>query len=448
MLQPDFIPSEEPEINVGIILPEDDAREVQLEFPVDGAYTLLAAGSVQPVAAGEKLTISFSEDKFIVQGASFDSVNNTEIIIRRTQTPEMLSGKSGIKVGPVVAGRGFHWQKMIDVYLPDNLWFRVHQGRMTLINQMHLEHYVMCVATSEMGAACPEALIESQTIAARSWILANVEQKHIAMKMDVCNDDCCQRYQGTSFLTRQSAVGALQTSGKVVMYQNTICDARYSKSCGGMMESFDAIWDGPPLPYLQVKPDTDRVNDVFKTDLSEEGLFEKWVQSVPPAFCSPHVIPENELIQYLGSVDEEGAYFRWETRIGQKELIENLKNHAGLNALSITGLKPLKRAGSGRITKLEVDYINWDEQTAKHLLTSEYQIRQFLSSGFLYSSAISIRMVHSGQDNRPEFHLKGAGWGHGVGFCQIGALGMSLKGYRAEAILMHYFPGSTLVKLY
>jgi len=449
MLQPNKIPTTEPVINVGIILPEDNASEIQLTFPAENNYSLTTVDTTVAIHAASTLTIKFSQKKINVVGASINSAGNTDLFVRCEQSVELLTNKSGIRVGPVVAGRGFHWQKMINVYLPDTLWFRVYEEKLTLINQMPLEHYVMCVATSEMGAACPSALIESQTIAARSWILANVEQKHIAMKMDVCNDDCCQRYQGTSFLTDQSARGAFQTAGQVVMYQNTICDARYSKSCGGMMETFDAIWEGPHLPYLQVKPDTDKLTADFKTDLSSEREAEKWIDSVPHAFCSPHVIPEKELIHYLGSVDEAGNYFRWETQVGQDELIQNLKIHAGVQADSISALRPTKRTGSGRITRLEITYIDAkSKQSAKHLLNGEYQIRQFLSSGFLFSSAITIQPQYDGPENLPSFQLKGAGWGHGVGYCQIGALGMSLKGYSTKDILIHYFPNSALLKLY
>ncbi len=446
MLQPNHVPSGEPEINVGIILPEDNAETIRLTFPKEIVYELHLGKIRRSIPVASTLTVLYREDTFSIKGLDTE-YGAAELRIAPVQSTKGLKGQSGVRVGPVVAGRGFHWQKMIDVFLPDTLWFRSYAGKMTLINQMPLEHYVMCVATSEMGAACPEALIESQTIAARSWILANVEQKHNHMMMDVCNDDCCQRYQGTSFLTDQSARGAMQTGGQVVMYQNTICDARYSKSCGGMMESFDAIWDGPALPYLQVKPDTDQASEIFEMDLSKEESFRKWIESVPPAFCSPHVIPEKELIKYLGSVDEEGAYFRWETEISQDELAENLQRHAGITVQSIEALKPLKRAGSGRITRLEIIYKGASGERTGHILDSEYQIRQILSAGFLYSSAIAIEK-HPAKDGQSSFRLKGGGWGHGVGYCQIGALGMSLKGFSSEAILKHYFPGSNLIKLY
>jgi SpoIID/LytB domain protein len=208
------------------------------------------------------------------------------------------------------------------------------------------------------------------------------------------------------------------------------------------MESFEAIWGGAPLPYLQVKADALQPVKEWRRPLSDEANFRHWVENTPHTFCSPHVIPEKELKRYLGSVDEEGTYFRWQVNLSQREIIQTLHRHHGISAQRILSLQIKHRGGSGRINRLDVHYadLNGKEQIFK--LTSEYAVRQSLHSKFLYSSAFTI------EAQEENFILKGAGWGHGVGLCQIGALGMALNGYSTKEILYHYYPGSTLEKIY
>ncbi len=300
-----------------------------------------------------------------------------------------------------------------------------------------------------MGAACPEALIEAQTIAARSWMLANVEQKHVHLGMDVCNDDCCQRYQGSTFLTEQSVKGALNTFGQVLIHDETICDGRYSKSCGGVMESFDTIWGGKPLEYLQVKADAEDGPPEWQKPLSDETNFEKWINSSPKTFCSPAVIPEENLTKYLGSVDEQSQYFRWHEEITQQEMTANINRHHEIQASAVKEIKINKRGGSGRVNSLSIYYLDQRNTLQTLNITDEFGIRQTLHKNFLYSSAFLITLHDEDENGIPaRFELRGAGWGHGVGLCQIGALGMSLKGYSAEKIVMHYYPGSELRKIY
>jgi SpoIID/LytB domain protein len=212
------------------------------------------------------------------------------------------------------------------------------------------------------------------------------------------------------------------------------------------MEKIENLWENTPLPYMQNIPDA--VKD-FDVDLSIETEMKKWVESTPKTFCSPYYIPEKDLKKYLGNVDEEGQYFRWTVKTTQEDIVENLNDKLNLNVHKVLSLQPLKRAGSGRMLELKINYIDTSGLSQSKIIFKDYNIRQALYKRFLYSSACIIEEVKSKGSNYPEeFIFKGAGWGHGAGLCQIGGLGMSLKGYRTKEILYHYYPGSELIKIY
>lgn len=445
MLKPNIIPKEEPEINVGIILPQDNQTLLNLKLPVEMNYTLGSADKNEEIPASTLINITLENGKMVVKYKK--TILNISGSFKLTPQEKyiQLEEKSGLKVYPVISGRGFHWQKEITVYLPDTLIIKVVDNALIVINQLPLEHYLACVATSEMSAKCPGALIQSQTITARSWLLANVERKHEALEMDVCNDDCCQRYQGTSFLSKRSFEGAISTAGKVLIYDDKICDARYSKSCGGIMEEFQTVWPGKSHPYLQVKPDSVKVHGMH---LNNEEEFAKWVNEIPETFCSPHFVKEDQLIEYLGDVDEQGSYFRWELKLSQEKLIKNLNEYAHITASQILGIAVLNRGGSGRVNFLKINYLDSSQTKQSLIIDSEYKIRRYLSDKFLYSSAIAIITGVNKDTGKPFFNIKGAGWGHGVGLCQIGALGMALAGYASMEILKHYYPDSKLTQIY
>lgn len=448
MLTPGIIPHTEPRLRVGIVLPQDNFTSISLITPTKYDYQIEHQGKRH--TPGHSMEILFKLQQNHIEFRLDNSVflAEEEIILKPVQEKTTLSPQDGVIVKNVISGRDFHWKKQIDVYLPGTVIIRRHEKNLLVINELPIEHYLMCVATSEMGATCPPALIEAQTIAARSWMLANVELKHIKLTMDVCNDDCCQRYQGTTFLSDQSVQGALNTYGKVLIYEDQICDARYSKSCGGVMESFDAIWGGTNPPYFQVKADAAEEPMEWIKPLSEEAHFRRWVKSRPMTFCSPWIVPEKELKKYLGSVDEEGTYFRWEEQITQEELTQNINHFHSLGAKAIVNLEVLNRGGSGRINRLAVEYLDANDEHQILLLQSDFSIRQSLHPKFLYSSALLIYPV-MGESDLPElFRYQGAGWGHGAGLCQIGALGMALQNYSSEQILQHYYPGSELKKIY
>jgi SpoIID/LytB domain protein len=326
MLQPGTIPKTEPVLNVGIVLPEDKYTSLKIVIPKGIPYQLEFSDRTVAPGAGETISFELTKDGISFKSEYRENLAPDTVRLSPVEDISSPAPQSGIKIKDIISGRDFHWKKYIDVTLPGEVILKPYENNLLVLNELPIEQYLACVATSEMGAACPPSLIEVQTIAARSWMFANVEQKHTNLGMDVCNDDCCQRYQGTTFLTEQSLNGALDTFGQVLIYNETICDTRYSKSCGGVMESFDTIWGGQPLDYLQIKADSLDEPAEWQKPLSDEKNFEKWINSSPGTFCSPTVIPEENLPKYLGSVDEQGRYFRWRTNISQNEMAENIRN--------------------------------------------------------------------------------------------------------------------------
>ena len=445
MLKPGSIPNREPEIRVGIVLPEDNCTEITINIPAEPDYFIISENQHKyNLNSGDEVLFTANKNQcsLFVNSGKIDTGKIWKII---PKDDIIMNNKTGVKVNNVVSGRSFHWEKKISIYLAGIIEVKGVEGNLVLINDLPLEEYLMCVATSEMGQACPRELIESQTIAARSWMLANVEMKHVDLGFDVCNDDCCQRYQGTTFLSEQSVKGALNTRGKVLMYNNQICDARYSKSCGGVMETFENIWEDTPLDYMQPIPDGPKDFENSNLPLNSEEKVKNWLNSTPETFCSPKIIPEDELQKYLGSVDEKANYFRWTFNYSQDKITKMLNEKCDLQAENIIDIIPMKRGYSGRLTEIKIIYSHKEEKK-EYILKDQYNIRAAFHDSFLYSSAFIVEK----DDNQipKEFVLKGGGWGHGAGYCQIGAVGMALKGYSTEDILYHYFPGSELKRIY
>jgi SpoIID/LytB domain protein len=440
MLNPGIIPSSEPSIRVGIVLPHDGQKKIStfLSNMCDYEMAVDALTFSTCEVAGILFKIEENAINFSINGKEYKDVH--KIVFRPR------SDKSHITLDPVISGREFHWRKYISVKLPGIVEISVTRKNLLVVNELPLEQYLTCVATSEMGAACPPALIEAQTVVARSWMLANVEQKHVTLGFDVCNDDCCQRYQGLNNVTENSKKGAMVTRGKVIMFDNKICDARYSKSCGGKMERFENLWEGDALPYMQNLPDMPKGNTV--PNLTVEENAREWIQSTPKeAFCSSFTVPEKELKKYIGACDDEGEYFRWTVEISNEELAANLRDKLNLPVKTVLDLQTRKRGGSGRLLELGIVYLDFEDKRQETLVLKDYNARLVLHPKFLFSSAVVIEKIGSGEIPR-RFIYKGAGWGHGSGMCQIGALGMSLKGYSTEEILAHYYPGSVYKQIY
>ena len=434
MLVKGNIPHSEPTISIGLVLPEDNQTELMLSFSNLNAFKFLLDDSPAVIAETD-LTIR---------------VQNNELVIDGHQTSEMwcvplIADKNEyIQLDSVRVGRGFHWEKNIKIKIPGDLKITLKDGKIFVVNQVRLEDYIMCVATSEMSANCPSALLEAQTIAARSWLLAAEQQKHKDLGLDACNDDCCQRYQGIDNLTESAQTASQSSRGQVLIFYHNICDARYSKSCGGITENNDNVWSEEPKPYLRSIQDSEGIPPAM---LHNSIGRKSWFLSNPSCYCSPKYVPKDQLHNYLGNVDEEGNYFRWSVSLTQEEIVKSVNQKTENNFIYIHSLLPLKRGSSGRIINLKIDGI-LNNQNHSITLESEYKIRQVLHPHFLFSSAFLIQTDFGDGPHPTHFHLKGAGWGHGVGLCQIGALGMALAGKSSNDILTHYFQSSELRKLY
>lgn len=407
-------PKKEPFIRVGIILPEDQQKSFTIKFGDSGDYKFTPE-------LQNKIASSL---EFICRGNLICTGTLVAKEFQIEQKRKEFDNNKPLTLGPVTTGRGFHWEKQIEVQLPGDLEITSRNGFLMVVNTVPAEQYLMCVATSEMSSDCPRAFMEAQTIAARSWLFANVEKKHADLEIDVCNDDCCQRYQGASGVNELSKTVTTSTHGKVLVYNNAICDARYSKSCGGITEAGVNVWPQEDLDYLVS------------------------IQDGEQAFCGPDFISDSNLYKYLGSVDEHQSYFRWNYKISQKEMIVHMNKIHFLNGEVVIGIENEKRGSSGRILFCDIVYVDSNNQQQTKHLESEYSIRQTLSPSFLFSSAFKMKPQNIQKGVPGSFSFEGKGWGHGAGMCQIGALGMALNGTSTESILTHYFPKAKLTQVY
>ncbi|NLA63139.1 MAG: SpoIID/LytB domain-containing protein, partial [Bacteroidales bacterium] len=260
---------------------------------------------------------------------------------------------------------------------------------------------------------------------------------------DVCADDHCQRYQG---ITKQSTPlvsdVVKETHGQVMMYNDSICDARFSKCCGGFIEAFENVWESTPHPYLVGKADTKNIS-LQTPNLSNEEEATDWIKSSPVAFCNTK--DARVLKQVLNDYDQETSdFYRWKVSYTQDELSALILKRSGIDYGDILALSPIDRGTSGRIIRLK---IVGTEQIM--IIGKELEIRRTLSESHLYSSAFAVETGEENDEGIPsEFTLYGAGWGHGVGLCQIGAAVMANSGYKYEDILEHYYPGAEIEKRY
>ncbi|MCK4903616.1 MAG: SpoIID/LytB domain-containing protein [Candidatus Marinimicrobia bacterium] len=430
----------EPIIRVGIILPEYKKTSIEIKLLNPQQY------KINTGELSELLNIEIQSKSILINNEPVDNILIEPIKIDGEINPACVKTTADRHpiINSVPIGRGFHWQNEIQVQLPGGINIKNHNGYLFVINELHLEQYLPYVATSEMNPDCPPALLEAQTIAARSWLLVNRKVNHPELDIDVCNDDCCQRYQGVTNVPDQSLQTLQNTSGQVLLYNNKICDARYSKCCGGITESYENVWGEKPIPYLSSISDNPQPNDNLITTNDHESF----INSSPPAFCSEKYISSSDIQKYLGKVDKSGSYYRWNISYSQEELTLIINNKLDLNAKIVKKLASLNRGFSGRITELKIDYIDKSDEKTSIVLNSEYDIRNALRKQFLYSSAITIEQKLDNNQHISSFKFNGAGWGHGVGLCQIGALGMALNGYSAEDILDHYFTDTTIDKIY
>ncbi len=415
-------------MRIGIILPEDKAREVRLAI-ADGAYRV----------NGER-----SDARNWILRSAGDTVDDgrRRVALIRFE-PDRDPSQSTIIVRNCRAGRGFHWEQRIDLMLPGVVEVQSCDGVLMVVNELPLETYLPCVITAEMSGQCPLEFLKAQCVTARSWMLAATERKHAKLGIDFCNDDCCQRFQGISALSEAAKNATQATTGQVMIHETgVVVDANYSKCCGGIVESPEAVWGrSKPGQYAVVDgPDVDGVGRFFPVGAESMAEFVDgdWLKQTC-AYCSPNVVPDDDLPRYLGRVDDGGGHFRWRVVYEAYELADILNRKRDLSASRIWDLQVTRRGVSGRATNLEILYDDNNHRRRSILIEDQYRIRDALSRSFLYSSAFDLRIERS-EDGWPvRFELVGAGWGHGAGLCQIGALGMGILGHDYRTILHHYF---------
>ena len=391
-----------------------------------------------------------------------------------TQEGSTLRLRQGIKARSgqaftlfnVTIGNGFHWERNEDQTFQGVLILQLREdGTIAVINEIPIEDYLKSVISSEMNPAAPMEFLKAHAILSRSWLLAGLgrkrKRKRVSAKtkalgkkaeefihwydredhdlFDVCADDHCQRYQGiTKIVSKQVEEAVGETQGMVITFQDKICDARYSKACGGFTEEFDTAWDKKRVPYLRSISDASVPNQSIKTE--EEAR--RWILSDPEAYCNTK--DEGLLKKILFGFDlETKNFFRWTVEYSRDELEEILREKSGFDFGTLKEIVPIQRGSSGRISRLKIV-----GSKRSVIVGKELEIRRWLSRTHLYSSAFVVVKKSNPNGEVERFIFKGAGWGHGVGLCQIGAAVMATKRFSAEKILKHYFRGVEIKKMY
>ena len=433
----------EPEISVGIV----NAQEIH--FTLNGNF----------FAKGETVTadqvVSFSEGGILW---------NNNLYRELTFTPQ--DEQNSFSLYDVTIGINFHWERQETQVFSGTLKLVVEEEKIVAINILPVEEYLTSVISSEMSANSSLELLKAHAVVSRSWLLAQIEKRK-AMSgkdegffsftktkdeyirwydredhtiFDVCADDHCQRYQGITKASNATVAEAVRaTRGCLLMHNNKICDARFSKCCGGVTEEFEYCWEDKHLPYLSAVRDTEEQQT---PDLTNEEEAEKWIRQAPQSYCNTQ--DKHILSQILNNYDQETTdFYRWKVRYTQEELAELIRTNAKGDYGDILDLIPVQRGTSGRICKLKIV-----GSLKTYTIGKEMEIRRILSNSHLFSSAF---VVDKGdvKDGIPQwFLLTGAGWGHGVGLCQVGAAVMGEKGYTYDEILLHYYKGASIRKFY
>ena len=436
----------EPEINVGIV----SAKEIH--FTLNGQF--FAKGET---VSGNQM-VSFSEG-----GILWNENQYREL----TFTP--LEENNSFSLYDVTIGLNYHWERQETQVFSGTLRLVVDEDKIVAINILPVEDYLISVISSEMNANSSLELLKAHAVVSRSWLFAQIEKRKalsgkdegffsfIKTKeeyirwydredhtiFDVCADDHCQRYQGITKATNDTVAEAVHaTRGRLLMYDKKICDARFSKCCGGATEEFENCWEDKHYPYLTSVRDAETEENLSFPDLTKEEEAERWIRKAPKSFCDTH--DKKILSQILNNYDQETTdFYRWKIRYTQAELAELIRTKTKTDYGEIIDLIPIQRGPSGRICKLKI------VGTLKTLtIGKEMEIRRTLSDSHLFSSAFVIDKGEVKEGIPQWFLLSGAGWGHGVGLCQIGAAVMGEKGYSYEEILLHYYKGAEIRKFY
>ncbi|MBD5229641.1 MAG: SpoIID/LytB domain-containing protein [Bacteroidales bacterium] len=426
-----------------------------------------SSSNSRPVLAVGLMSAPEIELNFI---SGFDSLGPKRISIGELTGPlrfDPVAPDSVFELGGVTIGVGFHWQQRQSQrfrgaveLLPDN-------GVIVVINHIDVENYLCSVISSEMSATSPIEFLKAHAVISRSWLLRMIGRRAsecVAAPgmvadgeivrwydredhtlFDVCADDHCQRYQGVTRLTTDMALQAVKATEGMVLTcaDGTLCDARFSKCCGGATEVFGTCWGEEHHPYLQAFRDT--LPQQPLPDLTTEAGARQWITSRPESFCNTS--DPALLGKVLNNFDRTTTdFYRWEVTATSEELAETIRSKSGIDFGDIVDLTPLDRGPSGRLYRLKIT------GTKRTLIVGkELEIRRLLSPTHLYSSAFIVEKtekIGDGDKKITTFTLRGAGWGHGVGLCQIGAAAMSEAGYGFKQILAHYYPDTTVTKAY
>ena len=434
----------EPRVSVGIVTANEIVFSLHQPYNANGT------------TVSGKQSVSYENGAIIWNGKRYK-----ELVFQPQEAGASFS------LEDVTIGVNFHWERKETQTFLGILRFAIEGTAMWAINELPVERYLESVISSEMSATSSLRLLEAHAVISRSWLLAQIENRRSAKteqtslyscitgkdKMikwydrqdhtlfDVCADDHCQRYQGITKETSPHVAVAIQhTRGQVLMSEGKICDARFSKCCGGAMEEFQYCWEDSPKPYLKAIGDTPE-----KTipDLTVEANAEEWIRTSPDSFCN--TTDKNILSQVLNDYDQETTdFYRWRVDYTQEEISQLINSKLNIDFGQIMDLIPIERGKSARLCQLK---IVGTKQTL--IIGKELEIRRALSPSHLYSSAFVVDKEDVNAEGIPAlFHIIGCGWGHGVGLCQIGAAVMGEKGYNYDQILAHYYPGADLKELY
>ncbi len=437
----------EPEVKVGIVSGQ------KIHFSLNKPY--LAKGET---VIGEQ-EVEFSEGGVLWNGNQYSSL---------TFHPQ--SADASFSLSDVTIGVNFHWERKETQTFLGTLRFVVESDKICAINELPVEKYLESVISSEMSATSSLELLKAHAVISRSWLLAQMKKHRDVAEsgnnffsftkkedmlirwydredhtiFDVCADDHCQRYQGITKETSPHVAEAIrQTKGQVLLDGDEICDARFSKCCGGVTEEFQYCWEDTPKNYLTAVRDIALGIESTLPNLTNEEEAEKWIRFNPPAFCNTQ--DKRILSQVLNDYDQETVdFYRWKVTLTQEKLQLLIADRLKMDLGSILDMKSVERGTSGRISKLQ---IIGTEKT--FTIGKELEIRRTLSDSHLLSSAFIVDKYDIDEQGVPQrFELVGAGWGHGVGLCQIGAAVMGEEGYLYDAILLHYYQGAEIKKLY
>ena len=437
----------QPDVTVGIVSAQ------KIHFSLNKPY----------LAKGEKVlgeqVVEFSEGGVLWNGNQYSQL---------TFHPQ--SADASFSLSDVTIGVNFHWERKETQAFLGTLRFVVESDKIVAINELPVEKYLESVISSEMSATSSLELLKAHAVISRSWLLAQMKKRREVAEsgnnffsftkkedtlirwydredhtlFDVCADDHCQRYQGITKETSPHVAEAIrQTKGQILMDGEEICDARFSKCCGGITEEFQYCWEDTPKTYLTAVRDIALGVEHTLPNLTNEEEAEKWIRFNPPAFCNTQ--DKKILSEVLNDYDQETVnFYRWKETLSQEKLQQLIADKLKMNLGAILDMKAVERGKSGRISKLQ---IIGTEKT--FTIGKELEIRRTLSDSHLLSSAFVVDKYDKDEQGVPQrFELIGAGWGHGVGLCQIGAAVMGEQGYHYDAILLHYYQGAEIKKLY